>query len=1003
MPRVRRPLRPSFSIRSLGLRRPARRGGLLVGATVATASAGLLLTLVLGGIAQASSPVTLGYRDFGYGGALASRPTSDPEQSKLWYNDGAWWGGLFVSSGTGSGGSHFDIFKFDPGTQAWTDTKRQIDIRDLSHGDYLWDGANNKLYVASSKSICTSVPAPPTTGCNDQIRVYRYTYNALSSTLLGKYTLDAGYPKVLAGALYGGGNFTGGGSNAVTIARDSGGELWVAYTRDDPTTAGPPITGFHSNVYLAHSADGVTFTAPVRFAGAVDGQLGEDNTAAIVAFGGSKVGLYWTDKHATGSSFAYFAVHNDGDPATTWSAPETVVSATNGAQNQVNLKADSAGKVYAVIRTGVANQVVLYDRSTGGAWSAHTVATSANANTRAQVVIDEELGLAYVFSTSGGTTAGTIYVKSAPLSSLSFPTGKGAMFITSATDKAIDDVTLTKQGVSAATGILAEASDRVTFQFLHGFMTLAATDNTAPSGTASINGGAAFTSLTAVTMTVPATDAGSGVAFVRFANESNAVDGSGMLTGGGATSYSWAPTLAWTLSAGDGPKTVYVQWQDNAGNWSTPIAASIGLDQTGPAGTVVINNGDVETSSATVSLNVTATDAGVGVVSNVRIANVGTTAGGLLSDPSAVTSAYAPTMSWNVTAGPDGPRTVYVQWQDSLGNWSGVSNDSINLHDVQNPVGHVAINGGAAGVHSLSVNLSFPATGADVTQVKISNSPTMAGAVFQAIAPSIPWTLPGPLTNRAVKSVYVVFKDGAGNVSDPIATTAYSATDSATVDLTHPVMHSPVTTSFVSGSSFSGNYLLLRATWPLATDSITGVGSYRVWVSVDGHPYVYVSAPIGRAGYVYAASGHTYRFRISAADRAGNFSAPVYSATVRVAAYQDTSTAIHYSSGWHVTMSPGYYGGSAHWASTSGASASLTFVGRSVAWNAALASTRGSARVYVDGHLITTVNLSSTTVSIRRVVFARTWSTSGTHTIRVVVLGTAGHPRVDVDAFIVLR
>ena len=41
------------------------------------------------------------------------------------------------------------------------------------YGDYLWDGGHNKLYVASSKSICRSVPAPPTQGCNDGIRVYR--------------------------------------------------------------------------------------------------------------------------------------------------------------------------------------------------------------------------------------------------------------------------------------------------------------------------------------------------------------------------------------------------------------------------------------------------------------------------------------------------------------------------------------------------------------------------------------------------------------------------------------------------------------------------------------------------------------------------------------------------------------------------------------------------------------------------------------------------------------
>jgi hypothetical protein len=986
-------------------RHPSRgttRSRLTIGAAVA-AGAVLLLSLVLGSVASASTPATLGYRDFGYGGALATRATSDPEQSKLWYNDGAWWGGLFVSSGTGSGGSHFNIFKFTPGTETWTDTGRQVDIRDLSHGDYLWDAADNKLYVASSKSICTFVPTPPTQPCNDSVRVYRYSYNAASPTLLGKYTLDSGFPKILKGGQYNGGNFTGGGSNAVTIARDSAGEVWVSYTRDDPTTAGPPITGFHSNVYLAHSADGVTWTAPVRFAGAADGQLSEDNTASIVAFGGSKVGLYWTDKHASGSSAAFFSIHTDGDPVTTWSSPETVLSATNGVDGQVNLKADSAGKVYAVIRTDLSDQVRLFDRSTGGAWTGHNVTTAANANTRAQVVIDEELGLAYVFSTSGGTIAGTIYVKAAPLSTLAFPTGKGAAFIASATDPAIDDVSLTKQPVSAATGILAEAGDRTTFELLHRFMTLSATDNTAPSGTTSIDAGATFTAVTNVTMTVPATDAGSGVAIVRFANGSNSTDGNGMLDGSGAASQSWAPTVPWTIATGDGVKTVWTQWQDQAGNWSAPVSDTITLDQTGPNGSVTINNGDVETSSATVSLDVTAADAGVGVVSNVRIANVGTTAAGILTDPSAVTSAYAPTMSWNITPGPDGPRTVYVQWQDSLGNWSGVSNDSINLHDVVNPVGHVAINGGAAGVHSLSVNLNFPSTGADVTQVEISNSPTMAGAVFQAFAPSIPWTLPAPLTNRLVKSVYVVFKDGAGNISDPIGSTAYSATDTAVVDLTKPVLHGAVITSWVAATSFTGNSASLRASWPAATDTITGLGGFRVFLSVDGHAAVYLGGTSFHSWTILAASGHTYRFRVYAVDRASNASLSIYSAIVRVAVYQDSNAAVHFSSGWHQAASVSYYGGTARYTTVPNAAASLTFTGRSVAWTAVLATNRGSARVYVDGHLIATVNLNAASTTVRRIVFTRTWSTSGTHTIRIVALGTSGHPRVDVDAFLVLR
>ena len=979
------------------------RSRLALGAAAA-AGAVLLLSLVLGSVASASTPVTVGYRDFGYGGALATRATSDPEQSKLWYNDGAWWGGLFVSSGTGSGGSHFDIFKFNPGTHSWVDTTRQIDIRDLSHADYLWDGAHNKLYVASSKSICRSVPAPPTPGCNDQIRVYRYSYNSAAATLATKYTLDVGFPKVLAGALYKGGNFTGGGSNAVTIAIDSNNELWLAYTRDDPTTAGPVTPQhFNSNVYLSHSTDGATWSAPARFAGAPTAELDQENTASVVAFGTS-VGLYWTDKHAAGASTGSFAVHPDGtDPVAGWVTPETVITGTNAVEDQVNLKADSAGKVYAIVKTGVPDQIKLFDRSTGGSWTAHNIWTSGNANTRAQVVIDDEHGVAYALSSSGSTSAGTIYVKSAPLGSLAFPTGKGAVFIGSATDHAIDDVTLTKQTVDHTTGILGEATDRVSFWYLHGQLDLPSADTTAPSGTVVVNADAAATAAVDVTLNLTATDVGVGVNQVRAANSAG-VDGSGVLNGAGATSFSWTSTVPWTIPAGDGTKTVYVQFQDGAGNWSSPVSDDILLDTTGPAGSVSINGGAGTTNDTAVTLDVTATDAGVGVVSNVRIANAGTMSGGLLSDASAVTSAYAATKDWNLAPGPDGPRTVWVQWQDSLGNWSGASTDSINVADTVAPIGNVVINGGAPGVRTLNVNLNFPSTSADVTEVDVSNSPTMAGATTHIpFAASIPWTLNPPLTNGALKSVYVIFRDGAGNTSALIAGKAYSASVTVKVDLTKPVMHSPVKAGYVAGTSMTGSYVPLRATWPAASDTGTGVGSYRVWMSKDGHSYTLVGAPTGLSFSVLAASGHTYRFRVYAVDRAGNSSASVYSATTRVAAYQESSRSVRYAGSWALSRSTLYYGGAARASSHKGAATALTFTGRSIAWTSLLAPTRGSANVYVDGRFISTVNLYSLSTSARRIVFARTWSTSGPHTIKVIVRGTAGHPRVDLDAFIVLR
>jgi hypothetical protein len=66
-------------------------------------------------------------------------------------------------------------------------------------------------------------------------------------------------------------------------------------------------------------------------------------------------------------------------------------------------------------------------------------------------------------------------------------------------------------------------------------------------------------------------------------------------------------------------------------------------------------------------------------------------------------------------------------------------------------------------------------------------------------------------------------------------------------------------------------------------------------------------------------------------------------------------------------------------------------------------ATRGKARIYIDGVLRTTIDLRTTTTKHRRVVYALDFGVSGTHTIEVYVLGTAGRPTVSIDALVILR
>jgi hypothetical protein len=90
------------------------------------------------------------------------------------------------------------------------------------------------------------------------------------------------------------------------------------------------------------------------------------------------------------------------------------------------------------------------------------------------------------------------------------------------------------------------------------------------------------------------------------------------------------------------------------------------------------------------------------------------------------------------------------------------------------PQAVVIINDGATHTASLNVKLNFAPyhsetftvqqTFGDITQLKISNEPTLAGASYQPFAQNVPWTLLSPPQGQAGR-VYVQFKDANGNES----------------------------------------------------------------------------------------------------------------------------------------------------------------------------------------------------------------------------------------------
>jgi hypothetical protein len=59
----------------------------------------------------------------------------------------------------------------------------------------------------------------------------------------------------------------------------------------------------------------------------------------------------------------------------------------------------------------------------------------------------------------------------------------------------------------------------------------------------------------------------------------------------------------------------------------------------------------------------------------------------------------------------------------------------------------------------------------------------------------------------------------------------------------------------------------------------------------------------------------------------------------------------------------------------------------------------GMVQVWTDGALAATIDTHADAIAYRQIVFGKSWTTSGSHTIKLVVVGTAGHPVGILDAF----
>ncbi len=266
-------------------------------------------------------------------------------------------------------------------------------------------------------------------------------------------------------------------------------------------------------------------------------------------------------------------------------------------------------------------------------------------------------------------------------------------------------------------------------------------DKTAPTGSILINDGGAFTSSTSVLLSLMASDATSGASQVRFSND------------GIWDTEQWelyTPAKAWTLSVGDGKKTVYFQIKDNAGVVSIPYSDAITLDTSPPIFPIVqINDNAAYTNFTDVSLTLYAFDEGSGMSQMC------------FSNDNNVWSSWEPYGTqkfWSLEAG-DGVKSVFVQYKDLVGI-TVMAFDNIAL-DMTLPVANAGQNQSAQVDQSVKFNGNGSTDNSGITSYLWNFGD---GATGSGVAPTHSYTSTGNY------SVTLMVQDVAGNSAASVST-----------------------------------------------------------------------------------------------------------------------------------------------------------------------------------------------------------------------------------------
>ncbi|MEG0982239.1 Ig-like domain-containing protein, partial [Algoriella sp.] len=369
-----------------------------------------------------------------------------------------------------------------------------------------------------------------------------------------------------------------------------------------------------------------------------------------------------------------------------------------------------------------------------------------------------------------------------------------------------------------------------------------ALNTTIPTGNLTINNGALYTTDRAVNLLIVPTAGSNEIVSMRFSNDN--------IYWSSLESYN--PRKTYTLSSGDGNKTVYVQLLDRFGNVGV-LQSSIFLDMTPPKASVLINNGGQYTNNTNVAIEITP-DIGVNDITYIRY-----TINGLPP----TTIAY--TNSFRINVGStNGEKEITITLFDAAWHSSTIYSATVTL-DTLPPTATITTSKTSlkiGDVSTVTITFSEAVTGFDDGDLKAENG-TLSGVL--STDGGITWTATFTPDPGITNTTNVITLDNTG-VTDLAGNSGVATTDSNNYAIDTQQPNSP------SNFQAIGKDRKVELSWDKNQE--TDFKQYNLYKIIDSVKSLLSTLPKGRLSYIdpNLTNGETYNYVLVAEDNIGNLS-----------------------------------------------------------------------------------------------------------------------------------